>query len=141
MRVKYGGHAPLLYEIFGTLLSLCPRSIRRIRLLLITNTKNLKTVCRVASRRVYVRRVDTFLHYVIQLRGGRIFHSEISSVRSAHLSQFPFQKGILHYVFQRSVGDATSDGAAASRRRRKRRRRVPQSRCQSVDCNDMPLLR
>ena len=82
-----------------------------VRLLLITYTKNLKTVRRVASQRVVsrlCRRVDTFLHYVIQLRAGRIFHSEISSVRSAHLSQFPFQKGILHYVFQRSGGDATA---------------------------------
>lgn len=109
-----------------------------VRLKLITNTKNLKTVYGVlarlvASRRVSVRRVDKFLHYVIQLRAGRIFHSEISSVRSAHLSQFPFQKGILHYVFQRSVGVAT----ARLRADANEAVAFHKSRCQSVDCDDM----
>lgn len=50
MRVKYGGHASLLYEISRSTPLAFPASIRR-RLPLITYTKNLKTVCRVVSRR------------------------------------------------------------------------------------------
>lgn len=108
MRVKYGKHASLLYEIFGAV-SLCPTSIRRTSAAYYEHKESQNcTSRRVALYRVYLRRVDTFLHYVIQLRARRIFHSEISSVRSAHLSQFPFLKGILHYVFQRSVGGATA---------------------------------